>query len=314
MIATMSIVSHSLFVFGLLCYALVALAIPANVPLEERQANQSGKLTDPPGSVLATPAELPTYSPIAGVPPVLGASTFPRRIYKSCPDSNRAAINTAWADFKQLSDAFASWKLNGALKMLSICIWEINLIILWLSRSHLITTAICGALQVSVDLSLLVSAHCIPLFLITLHTIDLRNKYMLILDIFVAIIQKHQGLFEGKFSTSAANLWVYYNEDSFWFSQCTKGDSPPVAVIAYEQEDTYFNNWYITFYPQFYNSSWIIPFQQMESNLKEPNPNPNVMEAYYGPSGTQAATFFQETMHMSQLVTAMWQWIQLTGF
>ena len=105
---------HSLFAFGLLTYALVALAIPANFPLEERQTNPSGTPTDPPGSVLATPAELPTDSPTAAVPTVALTSTFQWQIYKSCPDPNRAAINTAWADSKQLSDAFASWELNGA--------------------------------------------------------------------------------------------------------------------------------------------------------------------------------------------------------
>ncbi len=98
----------------LLSYALVALAIPTNDPLEKRQADASGTPTDPPGSVLATPAELPTYSPTAAVPTVALTSTFQWQIYKSCPDPNGAAINTAWADSKQLSDAFASWQLNGA--------------------------------------------------------------------------------------------------------------------------------------------------------------------------------------------------------
>ena len=127
---------------------------------------------------------------------------------------------------------------------------------------------------------------------------------MLILNIFLATIQKHQGLFEGKSSTGTANLWVYCNEDSFWFSGCTKGDDPPVAIIAYEQESNFWNNWYITFCPQFYSSSYEIPFQQKISELKEANPNSNEMESYYGPPGTQAAIFFHETMHMSQLVTA----------
>ena len=114
MIANLSMMKHSLFAFGLLSYALVALAIPANLHLEERQANPSGTPTDPPGSVLATPAELPTYSPTAAVPTVALTSNFQWQIYKSCPDSNRAAINTAWADSKQFSDAFASWELNAA--------------------------------------------------------------------------------------------------------------------------------------------------------------------------------------------------------
>ena len=97
-------------------------------------------------------------------------------------------------------------------------------------------------------------------------------------------------------------MWVYCNEDSFWFSHCTSGDNPPEAVIAYETEEWYFNNWYITFCPQFYNSSWEIPFQEMESDLKRSNPNAEYMETYHGPPGTQAYTFFHETMHMSQLV------------
>ena len=127
-------------------------------------------------------------------------------------------------------------------------------------------------------------------------------------DIFIATIQRHQGLFEGKSSTGTANLWVYCNEDSFWFHHCTKGDNPPSAVIAYEDEASFTNNWYITFCPQYYNSSWTIPFQQMVSNLKNANPYPNMMETYYGPPGTQAAVFFHETMHMGQLVTAPKAW------
>ena len=105
---------HTLFFFGLLSYALVVLAIPANIPLEERQANPIGTPTEPPGSVLATPAGLPTYSPTAAVPTVALTSTFQWQIWKACPDADRAAINTAWADSKQLSDALASWELNGA--------------------------------------------------------------------------------------------------------------------------------------------------------------------------------------------------------
>ena len=105
---------HTLFFLGLLSYALVVLAIPANVPLEEGQANPSGTPTEPPGSVLATPAELPTYSPTAAVSTVALTSTFQWQIWKACPDADRASIYTAWADSKQLSDALASWELNGA--------------------------------------------------------------------------------------------------------------------------------------------------------------------------------------------------------
>ncbi len=99
-------------------------------------------------------------------------------------------------------------------------------------------------------------------------------------------------------------MWVYCNEDSFWFSHCTSGDDPPVAIIAYETEDWIFNNWYITFCPQSYNSSWSIPFQEMESNLKRSNPDPEYMETYHGFPRTQAYAFFHETFHMSQLVTS----------
>ena len=42
----------------------------------------------------------------------------------------------------------------------------------------------------------------------------------------------------------------------------------------------------------------------MKKNLQDANPNPNTMESYSGPPGTQAYTFFHETMHMSQLVTS----------
>ncbi len=43
----------------------------------------------------------------------------------------------------------------------------------------------------------------------------------------------------------------------------------------------------------------------MESDLMRSNPYPEYMETYHGPPGTQAYTFFHETMHMSQLVTSL---------
>lgn len=74
--------------------------------------------------------------------------------------------------------------------------------------------------------------------------------------------------------------------------------------MAYEREDIFFNNWYLTFCPQFYNSSWETPLQQLESDLKVSNPYPNVLESYEENPGNQAATLFHEQMHMGQLVTA----------
>ena len=120
----------------------------------------------------------------------------------------------------------------------------------------------------------------------------------------VDTINRHQGLYEGKSATGNAALWVYCNEDSFWFGHCTKGDNPPRAIIAYESEDRFFNNWYITFCPQFYNSSWSIPWRDQKKNLEDNNPDPMEMETYDGPPATQGGTFFHETMHMSQLVTS----------
>ena len=125
---------------------------------------------------------------------------------------------------------------------------------------------------------------------------SLRQTYSKRL-IIAGTINKLQGLYEGKSETGNANLWVYCNEDSFWFqSLCTKGDNPPQAVIAYENEDIFFNNWYITFCPQFYESRWTIPFRDMKSNLQRNNPEPDNMESYDGPPGTQGYIFFHETM------------------
>ena len=42
----------------------------------------------------------------------------------------------------------------------------------------------------------------------------------------------------------------------------------------------------------------------MKSNLQKNNSHQNIMESYDGPLLTQGATFFHETMHMSQLVTS----------
>lgn len=97
----------------LLLYASTAFAVVAS--LEERQAGSpTGTLTDPPGSVLASPTVDPVYIPSASIQGVSLDAKFSWQIYKSCPDANRATINTAWADSKRLSDALASYVLNGA--------------------------------------------------------------------------------------------------------------------------------------------------------------------------------------------------------
>jgi hypothetical protein len=96
-----------------------------------------------------------------------------------------------------------------------------------------------------------------------------------------------------------ANLWVYCNEDSKWWSHCKEDETS--AVLAYEQEDAFFNNWYITFCPAFYNPKWNNPLDKIIRAIKERNLDPKVMENWYG---AQGATFFHETIHMSQLVSS----------
>jgi hypothetical protein len=67
-------------------------------------------------------------------------------------------------------------------------------------------------------------------------------------------------LFEGKSSYGDAYLWVYCNEDSFWFKHCEGTET--WAILAYETEDIFFNNWYITFCPTFFNPADVVPFDQ----------------------------------------------------
>lgn len=94
-----------------------------------------------------------------------------------------------------------------------------------------------------------------------------------------------------------ANLWVYCNEDSFWFSGCKKSNTG--AVVAYEQEDAYFNNWYITFCPIFYDEGQ--PLDDVFKRIREKQWDANVMENYDELPLNQAHTFFHETMHLTRL-------------
>lgn len=95
-----------------------------------------------------------------------------------------------------------------------------------------------------------------------------------------------------------ANLWVYCNEDSRWWKHC---DDKTAVTFAYEQEDKFFNNWYITFCPAFYDPRWHLSLDEVIQDIKDNRRDANVMENW---DRVQAATFFHETMHMSQLVTS----------
>jgi hypothetical protein len=106
-------------------------------------------------------------------------------------------------------------------------------------------------------------------------------------------IQRHQDLFKGKSSAGDAHLWVYCNEDSFWYKHCE--DSKTDALIAYEQEDSYFNNWYITFCPQFFDPNFEVSLDDVLKKVREENRPPGTFDVYEQPT-SQALTFFHETM------------------
>ena len=87
---------------ALLSYVSIILATPTLF--------QRDPPAEPAGSVLPTPAELPSYSPTASLTAATLSSKFQWQIYKSCPDDQRQAVTQAWADTKELSDALASYK------------------------------------------------------------------------------------------------------------------------------------------------------------------------------------------------------------
>ncbi|KAI9724278.1 MAG: hypothetical protein M1828_003702 [Chrysothrix sp. TS-e1954] len=120
-------------------------------------------------------------------------------------------------------------------------------------------------------------------------------------------IKRHQDLYEGRASTgSDARLWVYCNEDSRWWAACEDDDTS--AIMAYEDDAIFTNDWYITFCPAWYNKKWALSLdekvQQIQSSKGKPAGNVNIMETIVGPPPFQADTWFHETMHMSQLVTS----------
>lgn len=107
-------------------------------------------------------------------------------------------------------------------------------------------------------------------------------------------IERHQGLFEGKSSTGNAALWAYCDERSKWFSHCGGGNQ---IVTAYEQEDFFFNNWYITFCPAFYNNKIATTLDAKLTQLdKNPELDVGTMEVHTTNPDVQGATFFHETM------------------
>lgn len=111
-----------------------------------------------------------------------------------------------------------------------------------------------------------------------------------------------QGLYDQKSAYGNANLWVYCDEDSFWFKHCSETDTS--AILAYEQEDEIFNNWYITFCPTFFNSNYGLSLDDKVKFIEDRNYNTEIMETVVGIPAIQAGIFFHEAMHMSQIVTS----------
>lgn len=115
--------------------------------------------------------------------------------------------------------------------------------------------------------------------------------------------RRSRGLYDGKSESGHAYLWVYCNEDSFWFKHCAS-DPKLGVIVAYENEDLFFNNWYITMCPSFYDSRYIIPLDDLIETFKKEFIDPNVMENWDLGPGSSAALLYHETMHLSQLVTS----------
>lgn len=87
----------------------IALCVLA-IPLEERR---DATVTEPSGSVVTTAADAPTYTPTASIQSEPLTSKFQWQIYKSCSADHKKAINLAWAESKNLSDALASYKFKS---------------------------------------------------------------------------------------------------------------------------------------------------------------------------------------------------------
>ena len=129
----------------------------------------------------------------------------------------------------------------------------------------------------------------------------------IVTDSHLDTIARHQALYEGKSSYANSYLWIYCNEDSYWFKSCPEKS----LVFAYEYEADYVHNWYITFCPAFYDNNIRVPLSKIMDRM---NRNPRmrrVMEFYNGwysekgnIPGSQAATVFHETMHFTKLVTS----------
>lgn len=110
--------------------------------------------------------------------------------------------------------------------------------------------------------------------------------------------RRSRGLYDGVSEYGDAYLWVYCNEASRWFKHCKEDTG---AILAWEDEDIFFNNWYITICPAFYNPRWAVPFNTIIDRIRNGGDDPSIMESW---EDSQAATIFHETMHMSQLVTS----------
>lgn len=75
-------------------------------------------------------------------------------------------------------------------------------------------------------------------------------------------------------------------------------------MIAYATAKKYFNNWFITFCPSFSDPVYRLPLDFVIRRIREEHAGPMWMDWWQNRPASQSATFFHETMHMSQPVTS----------
>ncbi|KAL9089636.1 MAG: hypothetical protein Q9165_005668 [Trypethelium subeluteriae] len=74
--------------------------------------------------------------------------------------------------------------------------------------------------------------------------------------------------------------------------------------MAYEEEDRWLNNWYITFCPQYFQNSYALEMDDFINKINHSGYDMTVMEKFSSIPWSRAEIFFHETMHMSKIVTS----------
>ncbi|KAF2179563.1 hypothetical protein K469DRAFT_798553 [Zopfia rhizophila CBS 207.26] len=181
--------------------------------------------------------------------------------HQTCTVEEYEFIFKAWKDSKRLADALNSFRPNEAY-------------------------------QKALDIYMGTGSRDELADLIQKHGVAIENDILMFLN----TARRRRGLNDGKSEYYDAHLWIYCNGKPRWFGHCKENEAG--VTLAYEEEDRFFNNWYMTFCPAFYRI--LKPLDDVIKDIRDNSRDPRIAENWMKAS---ANTFHHETFHFSKLVT-----------